>query len=569
MKKFLIFFVILFSLYSILWFVGSNVLEKKIHTKIEELQSDGTINSYSGNIEVTGYPFRMAVSLDYPNISFTPKEHTGEYNFLYDGSIDIIVGVFSNSIKLKTSGDLHLKGHINNYPFHLVSSGGNNQYKVKLHDFLLSPSLINKFLNNKKNFTDIFFDTVKEINVDIRGINTINKLNNGLVFSSDKANMNIRTSHSTKYNIGYKESASNSTFGRESIILWNHFETIPTIRRIMKDVPYNVKSYFSAFELNNLGTINYDADIYVKIGDSGYANIDINSFLLEDDIEKINISGKILLDGYRKEIDLDAKMEFTERWYDLMKIYSKLFNPKSVNFSLFPDTKNSIVSVIFSPISGFFNGVFGKNSSGMRQNYVPRLHEFGKIESKINLIKKPGIQKEFSINLETFKLSTNQYSISASGDLSNHNQKDEYRFEADLVSYPKLVDVATNYVNRLSSSSGYDFILLGSTLHISDNTSNTIKSMIQKVSEEPSLSRVDAKIKARKTAENKYPEVGRYSSEQFGVMWQEFISQLVFEKVTGLVQGIKKTLKKESDASDSTSSPQELLGSIFKNIIRK
>jgi hypothetical protein len=570
MKKFLIFFTILFSIYTGLWFTASYVAEIKIQKKITELQKNGTIHSYSGNFEITGYPFRFALSLDYPSFSFTPKDHIGHYNVLYDGSIDLILGTFSSSLKVKTSGDFHLKGHTNNYPFHIVSSGNTNQYRLQFHDFLLSPSLITAFSDNKEDFSKILLKILKRLRIDLSNVNIINKLNNGLLFRIDKGETDIRISRDSEYNVHYRENASKAMFGNESIILWNNVKTIPLFKDLTKHIPLNIRNYIEIFKLNELGAIDYDANINITTDLSNYTKIDIDSFSLKDNIEKIDISGKILIDKDHKKIDLYTDMQFTEKWYQFMKEYSEYVDFSKVKLHFFGESsKNSILSVVISPIKFFFDGVFLKKPSDTKQKYVPKLHELGNIKSKIKLSHDINEDGGFDLDLDTFKLSTNQYSISASGDLKNKHKKDTYNFKISLKSYPKFVDITINYINRLSKSAGYNFLILNTSFQISENTSKTIKKLVQKLSNNPDISTIDTEIKIKKTQEHKYPEVGKYSPKEFKVIWDKFVLRLIFEPIKNSLKDMANPLKTQKNlkALGKNISPENLLGDLFKRMV--
>ncbi len=569
MKKFLIFFTILFSIYTAVWFTASYVAEIKIQEKITELQNNGTIHGYSGNFEITGYPFRFAISLDYPSFSFTPKDHNGNYNALYDGSIDLILGIFSNSLKIKTSGDFHLKGHTNNHPFHIISSGNQTQYRLQFRKFLLSPSLITTFSENKEDFSKILIKTLKSLRIELSNMNVINKLNNGLLFRADKGEADIKISHDSEYNVHYRENASKAVFGNESILLWNHVKMIPLFKDLIKHIPLNIRNYIEIFKLNELGEIDYDANIKITTDVSNYTNVYIDSFSLKDDIEKIDISGRILIDKDHKKIDLhttDAR--FTKKWYQFMKTYAESIDFSKANLRFFAEEpKNSILSAILSPVQSFVDAMFLKKSSDTKQRYVPKLHELGNIESKVKLSLDTYEDGSFELDLDTFKLSTNQYAISASGDIKNKYKRDSYNFEISLKSYPRFVDITTNYINRLSESMGYKFLILDTSFQISENTSKAIKKLAQKLSNNLNNSTMDSEIKIQKTQEHKYPEVGKYSPKEFKIIWNQFLLQLVSEPISSAIKDMAKKLKNHPKASEKEISSKNSLGSIFKRMV--
>lgn len=536
MKKFALIFSVLFVIYTIAWFVIANIAEKKIHATIEDLKTSGTIKSYSGDIDITGYPFKFTVRLEYPNIQFTPNNYKADYNFLYDGNVRITLGLFSNSIKIKTNGNLHLKGFINDYNFHLVSSGEDNFYEVKLHDFLLSPTLITNIVKAGDSTKDLFFEVIKSIHLRANNLKLVNKLNNELILNIEETNLELKTKHSGEYKIHYQEEDKNAEFGRESMVLWNHLKTIPQVKKIVNKIPDNIKHYLDAFQLYQLGLINCDTEVDISTDLSKNTVINIDKFLLKDQIEDISLKGKLEFHENKTLINIASTMRFEEKWYQLMKKYAKSAEFSNFNLSFFGKTnEKSILSSILSPMNKFMNTILGDKAGEQGAAYVPKLHEMGVIKSEIKIHQHSKPNKDFKLDIDNVHISTNQYELGASGNFENEEGADIYKIDLEVKNYPKLVDIAAGYINRIAKASHYNFLISGEKLDISDKTAQSIKALIRKVSNNPEASEINAQINLHKKKQDKYPAVGKYSPTEFEDIWKKFVTQLIFEKLSNTI----------------------------------
>ena len=568
-KKFSIIFFILFLIYTAIWFVAANVAEKKIHSSIEDLKSSGVIKSYSGDIDITGYPFKFIINLDYPNLQCSPQSHVADYNMLYDGNIKIILGLFSNSIKLKTNGTLHLKGHINHDNFHIVSSGDDNNYTVELQDFLLSPTLISNIIATDKPTKDWFFDVIKSIHLHAHNLKLINKINNELVASIEDTDITLNTKHSSGYYIDYKEKDTNAEFGKEAMILWNSFKNIPQIKDIINQIPYNVRTYFAVFKLNELGVINYDAKINIAIEDQSI-EVYIDKFVLKDAIEDISIEGKIEQNQTKTLVNISSRMNFEEKWYHLMKQYARSADFADINIQFFSKTnKNSIVSSIIRPVDQFLNSIFSKKQEDVKSSYVPKLHNMGEIQFKTKTQYTAKDNSDFDLEIDNFDLATDDFKIKALGSFRNEDNLDHYKLELNLQNYPTLIDIVSKYVNRIVHATNSSFLISGKHFEITDQTSIKIKSLICKISEDPEKSRINAKIKAKKEQSEKYPAIGRYSSTQFESVWNHFILQLVAEKLQNAIGDFVSGKLDHSEAiSNATKKITDTVNGLFQNVLQ-
>lgn len=566
MRKLALIFFIVFSItYTSAWFIIANITETKIHQKIEDLKSDGIIKSYSGNIDITGYPFKFMINIDYPNIHFTPKDHLGSYNLLYDGDVKIILGLFSNSVKLKTNGNMHLKGYINKYNFHIISSGDDTNFHIKLYDFLLSPRLIKNIIKSSDSIEEIFFGVIKSMHFSGHNLKLINKINNALIFNIEETDTTINTKYSNKYKIGYEEKNVNAEFGREFTLLWNNIYSIPKVKKILSEIPYNVQNYFKAFKLHELGVINYDAKINLVIDDTRNTDLYIDKFILKDDIEDININGKVKLYNNNTTVDINSKMHFNDRWYNIMQSYIRSADFTKFDVSFFKGSNNkSIISSVILPINGFINDLLLNNSANARASYVPRLHEMGTIETKIDANYKRSENKDFELELNDFTLKTPKFELKSEGDFYNRNNIDVYNLEINLTNYPTIVDISTRYLNRIAEAANFNFLISGKELTISEKTATRIKRLIHAISSDPEESTKNAKIVAKKGKADKYPSVGKYSSKEFKKVWGEFKSRLLMEKIETTVNDYlnNKVIKNKltQNAADTISS---VLGNLF------
>jgi hypothetical protein len=549
-KKLGISLVIIFIIYTVAWFVIANIAEKKIHSSIKGLESAGTIKNYSGNIHISGYPFKFAINFEYPSLILPCNDHDGQYNFLYDGNLKLVLGFFSDSIKLRTDGTLHLKGHINDYNFYLVTSGEDSEYKVKLHDFLLSPSLIKNFTNSSKSSMDMIFDTLKYASIRIHNFKIINKTTNNLVANIEDSYFMLTTKKDDGYYLSYKEKDTNVEFTSESVAIWQHAKTIPVINKIIKNIPRNITDYFSVFTLDKMGLINYDARFKINVG-SEDLEVYIDRFNLNDKLENISLEGKVINAANSFAIDLSGKMSFSQKWYDLMRVYVNSTSFDNARFDIFGDTNDqSIVSKIFTPIDRFLNTNINGNK-GNKDFYIPKLHKMGEISIAAKTKYSALASNDFSLEIDKFQLSTDMFSLGLSGDLDNKDDKDSYDFDLEVKNYPIIVDTIIGYVNRVIRGSSYNILVAGKHFEINEKTSGKIKDLLRKISNAPNKVDTSLKITLKKKNSEKYPSAGKYSSAEFGRLWNLFIAELVVDKIQSVVGDIANKLQKNDTLTDA------------------
>ncbi len=568
MKKLaLISLTIILVLYTATWFTIANIAEKTIHTKIDELKANGTIKSYSGDIDITGYPFKFMVNLEYPNIHFTPKDHIGSYNLLYNGNVKIILGLFSNSVKLKTDGNMHLKGNINDYKFHIVSSGEETSFSIKLYDFLLSPKLITNFIKSSDSIKQLFFGVIKKVHFSSHNLKLINKTNDEMLFNVEDAYLTLSTKYNNKYRIGYEEKDINAEFGPDLNILWDNVSTIPKVKKALSQIPYNVRNYFNIFKLNELGIINYDAKINIIVDDNKDTELYVDRFLLKDDIENIDVSGKIKVFHNKTSVNINSKINFNEKWYHLMQRYIRSADFTNFNANFFKKSnKNSVVSAVALPINNFMNNLLTKKQSEIKASYIPKFHEMGDVITKVNAQYQREENKDFELEIDEFELNTKEFSVKTEGDFKNRDDIDIYKLEIDLTNYPTMIDITTNYLNRIAESANYNFLIAGKELTISQKTSTRIKNLIQTISSSPETSKKDARILAKKDKTDKYPEIGQYSPEEFHIIWRDFKSRLIMEKIESKVNDyLNNKIVKNKLTEDTAKNISSVIDSLFKN----
>jgi len=567
-KKFIIIFFTIFALFTGAWFLVANIAEKKIHSEIEDLKSSGIIKSYSGNIHITGYPFKFVINVEYPNLQLSPKDHIADYNMLYDGSIKIILGLFSDAIKIKTDGNMHLKGHINSKNFHIISSGGNSNYTIGLQNFLISPSFIYNIINTKKTQQDSLFDIIKSVNIETRNLKLINKINNEIVANIEASDIGFDIDHSDNYYIDYKEKNVNTEFGREAIVLWNSVQAVPALAKAVNKIPYNVRAYFAAFRPDKLGKLNYDIKLKAELG-KDILILEVDRFLLKDNVEDIYLEGTFKQYKYRVYIDASSKMTFKSQWYYLMRTYVNSADFDDFNARFFSNTsKNSIISSIVGPIDSFLNIIFQKKQSNTKDAYIPKLHEMGNITLKVKTNYEIASNSDFDLEIDNFFLSSTPFDIKASGNVQNKNSQDQYKLEISIRNYPNLVDIASNYVNRIAKTTKHTFFISGKHFEITNRTSAKIKSLIKKLSNENKNPSENAEITAKKTKNNEYPAIGKYSSKEFAFIWASFIAELLAEKIQDSINDFVTNLHKNETISDVSKTVTDAVSGLVQNVFR-
>jgi len=395
MKKILLIITAtLIIIYTAAWFIIARIAEDRIPLLLENLtKKERSLKKFETVVKVKGFPFYFDVALEHPNIQLEPQNHTGSYNALYDGTIRIRLGLFSSSIKLITNGDLHLKGHINNYRFHLISTGEDTSYKISLKHFLLSPKLYGSFAKAAVS-PKYIINAVDKITIYAKDLKTINKLNNTPLFSADKIDLLLRTSvKENSMKVKYEEDLVNARFSNEFLILWNNISSIPAIHNAMAGLHHNIRSYFATFPLSTLGNINHSIKIDIDQDNNTY-DITIDKFNIKDAIENISAEGKVYISDTQKTINITSDSKLTPQWHSMMQHYIN-----NINLNL----------------------------------AVPNLRDMGEeIKLDINADYKKRKNEDFDLDIDKFDLNTNNFYINAKGDVKQRAQGDIYKIKLKL-----------------------------------------------------------------------------------------------------------------------------------------
>ena len=184
-KFFLSTIFILVIVYSGLWFLISKGVERRTYKYFDQLKKEKSISEYSGNVYITGFPFSFNINLAYPRVKFQKIDahYNAKCDMLFDGTISIQLRFFSNKIKIKPIGDLHLKGYLNNYNFNYIIGGKKSCYQVHLANSLILSAFKGSIGGIKgRDIKDIVVTLVDKVIVYNEDLRMINKLNNTLLF---------------------------------------------------------------------------------------------------------------------------------------------------------------------------------------------------------------------------------------------------------------------------------------------------------------------------------------------------------------------------------------------------
>jgi hypothetical protein len=256
--------------------------------------------------------------------------------------------------------------------------------------------------------------------------------------------------------------------------------------------------------------------------------VNINKLMLSNSAYNVEANGTIDLSN-KKKLNLDFKGKFSDKWYELMKVYASKLRLRELNDKML-DVSNSIISKIFNSIFGFIKNMF--SSPADYALYVPKLQNMGMITGDIDVQYKE-TKDSFGLDVNKFKLKANNFAVNASGQAKNEGkgEEDQYNLKANLSNYPFIVESLSNYVNRVTKSIGQSFFIFGKKLTISHNTSKRIEFFLRDISDHPKSASENLNLTIVNNNGSKCPAVGRYSSTEFCVVWHGFVFNLLLGEI--------------------------------------
>ena len=528
MKRFLTIFLLSIAvLYSIAWFVIAHVIQDQISDYTTFLKKTNKVKDLSGNVDVSGFPFKFKINIESPTASVVTTDHDGVYTALYDGTISLQVGLFSKTVKLVTNGDLHFKGRVNSSKFHISATGNNTYYTLKLQYMPISFAMF-KFVTNPQNS---ILDIVDRVQLGGKDLQTVNKINGKDLYKIDSFDIELELNNQKKF-IRYIQNIENARFENAAIAQWREFRAIPALEKIISKIPYNVRQFFEVFSLPMLKDLSYAIDVSVTTA-KDYTDLKIDKFKIRDAVQTIDLSGKVYLDTNTARTDINTEIAVTEKWYELMRSYAATLDVSELRVNLFKQTSDAS---ILKPIAGAINSFINRTltSADARRAYVPRLHEMGDVKANINTEFKRTSKDAFTMDINKASLETQQFQIKTTGNIKNTNGKEEYSTKTDIKDYAELVSTTSEYINRVLHSAHQG--LFSSTVDISQNMQGTIAHFMKKISDNPNASSSNIKITLKKDANTDYPSAGSYSSGEFRMIWAQFVSELLFGKLKQQLQ---------------------------------
>lgn len=550
-KVFLIILASLLLVYTSGWFIAASIAKGKILKTLEDLKAQHIINNYSTTVKIKGFPFNFDISLDSPSFQFDSSNPKSNYNMLYDGTIMIRIGLFSSSIKLITNGDLHLRGTISENKFYLVSTGDERSYRIKLKDFLLSPSLIKQLMKVKGSPNNIL-NVVDSINIQGKNIQLTNKLTNNYVMLIDKVNIKADVNANiSKLQVKYDQELVNAQFSNESLSVWRIFNKIPAISQIVSNINPQVRSYFEVFTFPVLGKMNHSIKLKIDKNANVY-DVNIDKFDIKDALEDISVSGTVQNSPVQTKLNISSRKKLTNAYYELLEIY--LQNTEN---------KGSILEA-FGNIDHHFEKIFGSvfDKQNKRYSIIPVLKELGTIKSEIQLIYKEQTSDSY-VDLKKLKIKTDKFVFGAQGQIHTQGDKNFYNFKIDTDDYGYLTDVALNYVDGTQLNKTTLKIL---DVSLNDAVRHDIKNFIRDVSDNPDArSSLDLSLTIVNKTGGKYPAVGKYNEQEFERKVHTLGLTIASKEIQKKVKKIQDTAKAISNLSqDPESTIKGVLNSLFK-----
>lgn len=516
--------IVVVALYSVAWVFISRAIKTETNKYIQQLKQDRVINEYDGDIKITGFPFSFNIKFIHPRIKFAQFNTDA----LFDGVLEAGFNLFSSKIRLRLNGDIHIRTNLNGNSFDLTMSSKELLHKVSLSDSIVMLGI--KFMTGQVALgKQSPMDIVRYVDFETEDLSLVNKLSNKALFYSNSCSLKLNLNSSANYKrIKIVGSVVDTEFSEEFNGLSRSIGSIPCIRNALNQLDANVRNYFDVFTLDRFGKINDEFDLYIDLGKSD-TTIDINQFVLNDALHKVNLSGGI---RSAKKISINTKFtgEFSPNWYELMKVYANKINlePLFRNAHSSRAQDGSIFAIMFNAVAGFIKDTFVKGTANAA--YVPKVHEIGKITSNINVAYEP-TSNGFNMDLNRFDFKTNKYAIDASGNIDSKGHSDIYNIKSHLTNYEYIVDEASGYINRILEGSGRLFFLFKKPFKLSPPITSSIKILLRKISDSPTDESNNLSLTIINKDGGKYPAVGKYSSEEFKVVWNNFVYKILFMQI--------------------------------------
>lgn len=532
-----------FVVYAGIWFFAANKIEGEVYKALDQLKVDNKLKKYSTKVSVSGFPFSFNIKFSSLSLGLKTGDDNADVNILFDGDINAKVGLFSRYFTATTLGNLHLKGNIGDYKFHVVSEGDRlSTYKVKFSGLPISPFFIKKAMALQDSPEPNYLGLIQGFSTDTRAFLAHDKIAEKAIAEATRIQLSIFGDFaSNNMSLTGKEFVDRVRFFPESKRLWQNLQKIPMIRSVVQSINQDVRNYFDVFSLDELGMMNYNVDFEYEGGKSGH-EIKVAKLKLLDDLYAIDATGTFSLSNKGAiDTNFNSRVICSDKWYILMKQYVNTLHAKKIEKDY---SNKSILGIVMMPITGFLNALL---QSGNNRDYLPQLNLVGPINTKANLVYKPLNKDSFTLKINNFNMSTRTYFIDVEGSFKNESEKDIYNIKANLGNYVSIVDKAVDYINRVKASSK----IFSASDVIPANVSDKIKRFLRSVSDNPSSQSKDLKLTIVNSGKSVYPAVGPYSSEEFRGAFHAFVASVIIGKVANKVDNvvekggsaIKNTLK--------------------------
>lgn len=526
-----------FVVYAGIWFFAANKMEGEVYNTLDQLKADNKLKKYSTKVSVSGFPFSFNIKFSSLSLGLKTGDDNSDVNILFDGDVNAKVGLFSRYFTATTLGNLHLKGNIGDYKFHVVSEGDRlSTYRIKFSGLPISPFFIKKAMALQESPNPNYLELVQGFSTDTRAFLAHDKIAEKTIAEATRIQLSIFGDFASKdMNLTGKEFVDRVKFFPESRRLWQNLQKIPMIRSVVQSINPDVRNYFNVFSLDELGMMNYDVDFEYEGSKSGH-EIKVSKLKLLDDLYAINAKGTFSLSNKGAiDTNFNSTVICSDRWYILMKQYINTFNNKIEAIEEGYSDK-SIIGLVMSPITGFMNKLLKHGGYG---EYLPQLNLVGPVKTEANLSYKPLNKDSFNTTIKKLHVSTRTYFVDVKGHLKHEAENDVYNIKAELGNYVSIIDQIVDYVNRVSTASNYKFKLLGSEA-ISGSISDKIKRFLRNISDNPSSQSKDIKLTVVNSGKSVYPAVGPYSSEEFHQAWNGFVASIIVDKVTDRFENVLK-----------------------------
>jgi hypothetical protein len=513
LKKIFFLIAISFIALNIIWFYGCYKVVDVINTNFanKDLKIGENTIRFS-NATTSGYPNKISVQLE----NF--EETTPGAVLTYDKPVRVGYNITTQKVFLSYDGDIISK-YKNSTNKGIKVQGDFNYYIF----YPITPGLVKTLFSTKDYFELVNY--IRNFQIRFGKARAFDLQNNAKILDQDHFEVTLTPESTIHYkslpeflnNIPksyYFEASANVNQGtnQPNIPLSLIFLHLPT--KILK---FKVSSKFIT-KAEKMKTEDIFSDFILDL--SKY-NLTYDTF---------ESKGSILLNNYNKENQLkieiksNAETFVKEPLFQIFKRKIDLLSPQLRNTKFYAQNANVLKPILDNP-----------------EKYIPHLHEFGTMKTKIDL-KFNAKDKSSSLNIKKFIFDSKPYTLELNNDT---NIKDDLSWTSKgqiaIKQYKNFVDLIIGYVQRVALVFSH---LDKSFVKVSDKKfRESIKEFLRKISNNPEANSDDLYFNIDLSNHYSQARIGSVSMDDAKKIYAQIIAENVMQQFMD-TKDPKKALEK-------------------------